>query len=170
MGGLDALPYCWSMIPRVEPEGMLFRKPVSTPDQVRGRLFRDHAQKVQQQQGCEGAQGGHNDPAQMFQQIMQQLHARRSVIRKRAEGSGESWSCLVARPPTPIAHGAYGYFCRILLCTFVLLLSGTAFAAPRSVSKDVKITGGWRCNAYGRSGSWYTNTGTPKPTKDAAQR
>src|SRR5215470_5819386 len=31
------------MIPRVEPEGMLFRKPVSTPDQVRGRLFRDHA-------------------------------------------------------------------------------------------------------------------------------
>src|SRR5262245_10550072 len=25
--------------PRVEPEGMLFRKPVSTPDQVRGRLF-----------------------------------------------------------------------------------------------------------------------------------
>src|SRR5262249_22261365 len=38
-----ALLYCWSMIPRVEPEGMLFRKPVSTPDQVRGRLFRDHA-------------------------------------------------------------------------------------------------------------------------------
>src|SRR5262245_17865762 len=31
------------MIPRVEPEGMLFRKPVSTPDQVRDRLFRDHA-------------------------------------------------------------------------------------------------------------------------------
>jgi hypothetical protein len=31
------------MIPRVEPEGMLFREPVSTPDQVRGRLFRDHA-------------------------------------------------------------------------------------------------------------------------------
>src|SRR5262245_8315769 len=31
------------MIPRVEPEGMLFRKPVSTPDRVRGRLFRDHA-------------------------------------------------------------------------------------------------------------------------------
>src|SRR5262249_44045137 len=30
-----ALRYCWSMIPRVEPEGMLFRKPVST--------FRDHA-------------------------------------------------------------------------------------------------------------------------------
>src|SRR5262249_11902981 len=30
-----ALLYCWSMIPRVEPEGMLFRKPVST--------FRDHA-------------------------------------------------------------------------------------------------------------------------------
>src|SRR5262249_31370121 len=30
-----ALIYCWSMIPRVEPEGMLFRKPVST--------FRDHA-------------------------------------------------------------------------------------------------------------------------------
>jgi hypothetical protein len=25
--------------PRVEPEGMLFRKPDSTPDQVRGRLF-----------------------------------------------------------------------------------------------------------------------------------
>src|SRR5262245_26082534 len=38
-----ALPYCWSMIPRVELEGMLFRKPVSTPDQVRVRLFRDHA-------------------------------------------------------------------------------------------------------------------------------
>src|SRR3954451_6535599 len=42
-----ALLYCWSMIPRVEPEGMLFRKPVPTPDQVRdqvrGRLFRDHA-------------------------------------------------------------------------------------------------------------------------------
>src|SRR5262249_34416253 len=38
-----ALIYCWSMIPRVEPEGMLFRKPASTPDQVRGRLFRDHA-------------------------------------------------------------------------------------------------------------------------------
>src|SRR5262245_58488309 len=31
------------MIPRVEPEGMLIRKPASTPDQVRGRLFRDHA-------------------------------------------------------------------------------------------------------------------------------
>src|SRR4029453_13543977 len=31
------------MIPRVEPEGMLFRKPVSTPDQVRGRLFRNLA-------------------------------------------------------------------------------------------------------------------------------
>jgi hypothetical protein len=31
------------MIPRVEPEGMLFRKPVSIPDQVRDRLFRDHA-------------------------------------------------------------------------------------------------------------------------------
>src|SRR5215470_5032184 len=30
-----ALAYWWSMI--------LFRKPVSTPDQVRGRLFRDHA-------------------------------------------------------------------------------------------------------------------------------
>src|SRR5262245_46310020 len=38
-----ALLYCWSMIPRVEPEGMLFRKPASTPDQVRGELFRDHA-------------------------------------------------------------------------------------------------------------------------------
>src|SRR5690348_2704931 len=32
------------LIPRVKPEGMLFRKPVCTPDQVRGRLFRDHAQ------------------------------------------------------------------------------------------------------------------------------
>src|SRR5262245_21213515 len=32
-----------SMIPRVKPEGMLFRKPASTPDQVRGRLFPDHA-------------------------------------------------------------------------------------------------------------------------------
>jgi hypothetical protein len=31
------------MIPRVKPEGMLFRKPVPTPDQVRGKLFRDHA-------------------------------------------------------------------------------------------------------------------------------
>src|SRR5262245_66659452 len=31
------------MIPRVEPEDMLFRKPVSTPDQVRGSLFRDRA-------------------------------------------------------------------------------------------------------------------------------
>src|SRR5262249_9737282 len=38
-----ALIYCWSMIPRVEPEGMLPRKPAPTPDQVRGRLFRDHA-------------------------------------------------------------------------------------------------------------------------------
>jgi hypothetical protein len=27
------------MIPRVEPEGMLFRKPVPTPDHVEGRLF-----------------------------------------------------------------------------------------------------------------------------------
>ena len=27
------------MIPRVGPEGMLFGKPASTPDQVRGRLF-----------------------------------------------------------------------------------------------------------------------------------
>ena len=33
--------FCLGMIPRVEPEGMLVRKPVSTPDQVRGRLFRD---------------------------------------------------------------------------------------------------------------------------------
>ena len=31
------------MIPRVGPEGMLFGKPASTPDQVRGRLFPDHA-------------------------------------------------------------------------------------------------------------------------------
>jgi len=31
------------MIPRVKPEGMLVRKPHHTPDQVRGRLFRDHA-------------------------------------------------------------------------------------------------------------------------------
>ena len=31
------------MIPRVEAEGMLFGKPVSTPDQVRRRLFPDHA-------------------------------------------------------------------------------------------------------------------------------
>src|SRR5215831_9670801 len=43
-----ALTYAWSMIPRVEPEGMLFRKPVPTPDQVRGRLFRDHALTVAQ--------------------------------------------------------------------------------------------------------------------------
>jgi len=28
------------MIPRVKPEGMLFGKPVSTPDHVRGKLFR----------------------------------------------------------------------------------------------------------------------------------
>ncbi len=28
------------MIPRVEPEGMLFRKPVPTPDHLRGMLFR----------------------------------------------------------------------------------------------------------------------------------
>jgi len=27
------------MIPRVEPEGIVFRKPASTPDQVQGRLF-----------------------------------------------------------------------------------------------------------------------------------
>ena len=38
-----ALSYALSMIPPVKPEGMLFRKPVSTPDHVRGRLFRDHA-------------------------------------------------------------------------------------------------------------------------------
>src|SRR5262245_55503214 len=31
------------MIPRIKPEGMLSRKPVPTPDQFRGRLFRDHA-------------------------------------------------------------------------------------------------------------------------------
>src|SRR5262249_4374556 len=40
---LLASAYSWSMIPRVEPEGRLFRKPVSTPYQVRGKLFRDHA-------------------------------------------------------------------------------------------------------------------------------
>jgi hypothetical protein len=78
------------------------------------------------------------------------------VIRKRTEESGEGWSCMIAGRLT-------------LLFTFVLLL-GTAFAAPRTASKDVKSTGGWRCNAYGKSGSWYTYTGTPKPTKDAAQR
>jgi hypothetical protein len=38
-----ALAFCLSMIPRVKPEGMLFGKPDSTPDQVRGRLFPDHA-------------------------------------------------------------------------------------------------------------------------------
>src|SRR5262245_6494224 len=38
--------YWWSMIPRVKPEGRLFRKPVSSPDQVRARLFRDHALAV----------------------------------------------------------------------------------------------------------------------------
>src|SRR5215211_2460691 len=38
-----ALSFCLSMIPRVEPEGMLFGKPVPTPHQVRGRLFPDHA-------------------------------------------------------------------------------------------------------------------------------
>src|SRR5579872_2407021 len=31
------------MIPRVEPEGMLFRKPLHTSHQVRCRLFPDHA-------------------------------------------------------------------------------------------------------------------------------
>jgi hypothetical protein len=31
--------YAWSMIPRVEPEGRLVRRPVATPDQVRDRLF-----------------------------------------------------------------------------------------------------------------------------------
>ena len=29
-----------SMIPRIKSEGMLFGKPVPTPDQVEGRLFR----------------------------------------------------------------------------------------------------------------------------------
>src|SRR6478672_8634143 len=38
-----ALDLWWSMIPRVGPEGMLFGKPASTPDQVRGRLFPDDA-------------------------------------------------------------------------------------------------------------------------------
>src|SRR5262245_8396234 len=38
-----ARSHVWSMIPRVKPEGRLFRKPVSSPDQVRARLFRDHA-------------------------------------------------------------------------------------------------------------------------------
>ena len=56
----------------------------------------------------------------------------------------------------------------LLLCMFVLLLPGTAFSEPRTVPKDGKITG-WRCNAYGKSGNWYTYTGTPKPTKEAAQ-
>src|SRR5215510_10903935 len=43
--GLDLrdLIYAWSMIPRVKPEGRLFRKPVPSPDHVRARLFRDHA-------------------------------------------------------------------------------------------------------------------------------
>src|SRR5262245_49146966 len=31
------------MMPWGEREGMLFRKPVATPDRVRGRLVRDHA-------------------------------------------------------------------------------------------------------------------------------
>src|SRR5262249_55988060 len=31
--------YAGSMIPGVEPEGRLLRKPVSTPDHVRGMLF-----------------------------------------------------------------------------------------------------------------------------------
>src|SRR5215510_12240875 len=35
--------YAWRMIPRVKPEGRLFRKPVPSPDHVRARLFRDHA-------------------------------------------------------------------------------------------------------------------------------
>ena len=38
-----ALAYWCSIIPRVEPEGMLFPKSGPSPDQVRGRLFRDHA-------------------------------------------------------------------------------------------------------------------------------
>jgi hypothetical protein len=35
------------MIPRVKPEGMLFGKPVSTPQQVRGMLYPDHALGVE---------------------------------------------------------------------------------------------------------------------------
>jgi hypothetical protein len=38
-----ALDFSWSMIPRLKPEGMLFGKSVPTRDQVRGRLFPDHA-------------------------------------------------------------------------------------------------------------------------------
>ena len=88
-----------------------------------------------------------------------------------AEESDESWFCMIAKPLTLIARRSYEYFCRIiLLCTFLLLLSGKAFDAPLAVSKDVKMTGGWRCNAYGRMRNWSTYTGPPQPTKEAAQR
>src|SRR5262245_21974371 len=35
--------YAWTMIPPVAPEGMLFRTPAASPDQVRARRFWDHA-------------------------------------------------------------------------------------------------------------------------------
>src|SRR5712675_69585 len=41
--GCDKCPHYLEHDPRVEPEGMLFGKPVPTPHQARGRLFPDHA-------------------------------------------------------------------------------------------------------------------------------
>src|SRR5262245_36558820 len=54
--------YAWSMIPPVAPEGMLFRKPVSSPDQVRARLFRDHARAHSPEHRVGSAEAGGSKP------------------------------------------------------------------------------------------------------------
>lgn len=59
---------------------------------------------------------------------------------------------------------------RLLIAPFVLLFSATACADNRKHPNDTKITRGWVCNAYGLSGNWTTITGSPKATKEAAQR
>jgi hypothetical protein len=76
------------MIPRVEPEGMLSRKPVSTPDQVRGRLFRGHALATARLPGS--ATLSAMLPSRSIDQVETDLLA----LRAAAERAGTALACL----------------------------------------------------------------------------
>lgn len=52
----------------------------------------------------------------------------------------------------------------------LLLFSAPVLADPGGRPDATKITYGWVCNAYGRSGKWVTITGTSKATMEAAKQ
>ena len=57
-----------------------------------------------------------------------------------------------------------------LVAAFLVLFSSTAVAHQGKKHSDASVTRGWVCNAYGLSRKWSTYKGSPKATKEAAQR